>query len=86
MNQIINMVIRQVMNQLVRRGVSAGFDQASKIGKGRQQPEYDVDGNPVQQRQLTPEERQERRAQRQARQTARQAKQSVKTLGRFSKF
>ena len=39
MNQIINMIIRQVMNQLVRRGVNAGFDQASKMGRRKGQPE-----------------------------------------------
>tara|TARA_R110002124_G_scaffold69215_3_gene186501 strand:+ start:242 stop:502 length:261 start_codon:yes stop_codon:yes gene_type:complete len=86
MNQIINMIVRQVMHQLVRRGVNAGFDQASKMGKRREEPEYDADGNPVVQRQITPEERQERRARRQARQNARQAKQSVKAIGRISKF
>ena len=54
MNQIINMIVRQVMHQLVRRGVNAGFDQASKMGKRREEPEYDADGNPVVQRQITP--------------------------------
>jgi hypothetical protein len=86
MNQIINMIIRQVMHQLVRRGVNAGFDQASKVGKRRNQPEVDEDGNPVQQRQLTPEERAERRARRQARQNTGHAKQSIKAMRRFSKF
>lgn len=86
MNQIINMIVRQVMHQLVRRGVNAGFDQASKIGKRRGQPEYDEDGNPVEQRQLTPEERAERRARRQARQNTGHAKQSMKAMRRFSKF
>ena len=56
------------------------------MGKRREEPEYDADGNPVVQRQITPEERQERRARRQARQNARQAKQSVKAIGRISKF
>ncbi|QFT59734.1 hypothetical protein FIU94_12945 [Sulfitobacter sp. THAF37] len=86
MNQIINMIVRQVMHQLVRRGVSAGFNQASKVGKRRRQPELDQDGNPVQQRQLTPEERAERRARRQARQNNGHAKQSMKAMRRFSKF
>ncbi|APE43747.1 hypothetical protein BOO69_10230 [Sulfitobacter alexandrii] len=86
MNQIINMIVRQVMHQLVRRGVNAGFDQASKMGKRRRQPELDEDGNPVQQRQLTPEERAARRARRQARLDTGHAKQSMKTLRRFSKF
>ncbi len=84
MNQIINMIIRQVMHQLVRRGVNAGFDQASKMGKRRQQPQGEIDdyGNPTEPK-LTPEER---RARREARQTAGHAKQSMKTLRRFSKF
>lgn len=87
MNQIINMIIRQVMHQVVRRGVSAGFDQASKVGKRRKQPaDQDEDGNPVQKRQLTPEERAERRARRQARQNTGHAKQSMKAMRRFSKF
>ena len=86
MNQIINMIIRQVMNQLIRRGVSAGFDQAGKIGARRQQPTGDVDdyGNPVQQQKpLTPEERQQRRAMRQQR---RRAKETMKATRRLSKF
>lgn len=64
MNQIINMIIRQVMNQLIRKGISAGINQAGKMGKGRQQPMGEIDdyGNPAQQPQLTPEQRQQRRA------------------------
>ena len=86
MNQIINMIIRQVMHQLIRKGVSAGFDQAGKMGKRRQQPMGEIDdyGNPVQQpEQLTPEQRQQRRAMRQQR---RQAKQMMKATRRVSKF
>jgi hypothetical protein len=83
MNQIINMIIRQVMHQLVRRGVSAGFDKASAMGqrrKGQQLPPDALDdyGNPIAP-QLTPEER---RQERHARQQARQAKQSMKVMRR----
>lgn len=88
MNQIINMIIRQVMNQLVRRGVSAGIDQASKIGKRRQQPQGEIDdyGNPVQP-QMTREERQSRRQARQQRQLdTGNAKQSMKVMRRATKF
>ncbi|MGJ8625313.1 MAG: hypothetical protein ACSHXB_00020 [Sulfitobacter sp.] len=88
MNQIINMIIRQVMNQLVRRGVSAGFDQAGKIGKRRQQPQGAIDdyGNPVQP-QMTREERQARRQARQERQlNTGNAKQSMKAVRRATKF
>ena len=86
MNQIINMIIRQVMNQLIRRGISAGINQAGKMGKRRpQQPMGEIDdyGNPVQQQQLTPEERAQRREMRQQR---RQAKQAMKVTRRVSKF
>ncbi len=90
MNQIINMIIRQVMNQLVRRGVSAGIDQAGKIGKRRQQqPQGEIDdyGNPVQQPQMTREERQARRQARQQRRLdTGNAKQSMKAVRRMSKF
>ncbi|MGJ5620616.1 hypothetical protein [Sulfitobacter sp. MF3-043] len=88
MNQIINMIIRQVMNQLVRRGVNAGFDQAGKIGKRRQQPQGEIDdyGNPAQP-QLTREERQARRQARQQRHlNTGNAKQSMKAMRRIMKF
>ncbi|KIN64836.1 hypothetical protein Z946_3729 [Sulfitobacter noctilucicola] len=85
MNQIINMVIRQVMNQLVRRGVNAGFD---RMGRKAQPPQraggaqvVDENGNAVEQ--LTPEER---RQQRHARQQARQAKQSMKAMRRITRL
>lgn len=88
MNQIINMIIRQVMNQLVRRGVSAGFNQAGKMGKRRPQQQGEIDdyGNPVQP-QLTPEERQARRQMRQQRRLdTGNAKQSMKAVRRMTKF
>ncbi|MGC1498163.1 MAG: hypothetical protein WA790_20320 [Sulfitobacter sp.] len=90
MNQIINMIIRQVMNQLIRRGVSAGIDQAGKMGKRRQQqPQGEVDdfGNPNPVQQLTREERQARRQERQQRRLdTGNAKQSMKAVRRMSKF
>ena len=89
MNQIINIIIRQVMNQLIRRGVSAGFNQAGKLGKRRQQqPEdgNDASGTPTQP-QLTPEERQARRKMRQQRRLGTgNAKQSMKAMRRMNKF
>tara|TARA_R110002072_G_scaffold86261_4_gene194763 strand:- start:681 stop:947 length:267 start_codon:yes stop_codon:yes gene_type:complete len=88
MNQIINMIIRQVMNQLVRRGVSAGLNQAGKMGKRRPQQHGEIDdyGNPVQP-QLTPEERQARRQMRQQRRLdTGNAKQSMKAVRRMTKF
>ncbi|MGB3246413.1 MAG: hypothetical protein WBB25_17905 [Sulfitobacter sp.] len=81
MNQIINMIIRQVMGQLINRGVRAGFDQAAKVGERRKKPQGDMADVP--QPEMTPEER---RAHRAARQQAKQAKQSMKTIRRMSKF
>lgn len=73
MNQIMNMIMRQVMRQLVNRGVSAGMNKASQLGKGRAQPQGEIDdyGNPV--AQVTDQQRAERRAIRQARRKNRQA-------------
>ena len=88
MNQIINMIIRQVTRQLVNRGVKAGFNQAGKIGKRKQQPQGEIDdyGNPVQP-QLSQEERQARRQARQDRRlNTGNAKQSMKVMRRMSKF
>ena len=87
MNQIINMIIRQVMNQLIRRGINAGFDRAGQMGQRRKQQNLPADalddyGNPVQQ-QLTPEER---RQQRHARQQARQQRQQMKALRKMNRF
>jgi hypothetical protein len=88
MNQIINMIIRQVMNQVVRRGVNAGFDKLGSAGKQQQRQNLPADaiddyGNPVQQQQMTQEERRQKR---QARQSARQAKQSMTAVRRVTKF
>lgn len=84
MNQIINMIIRQVMNQLIRRGVNAGFDKLGTKGAKRAQADLPPDalddyGNPVAP-QMT---REERRQQRHARQQARQVKQSMKAMRRI---
>lgn len=85
MNQLINMIIRQVMNQLVRRGVNAGFDKAGQMGQRRKAQQLPPDalddyGNPVNvEPELTP---QERRQQRQARQQARQQRQQMKAMRR----
>ncbi|MGC1502919.1 MAG: hypothetical protein WA782_02145 [Sulfitobacter sp.] len=84
MNQIINMIIRQVMNQLIRRGINAGFDRAGLAGqrrKGQPMPPDALDdyGKPIAP-QLTQEER---RQERYAGQQARQLKQAMKVLGRI---
>lgn len=78
MNQIINMIIRQVTNQLIRRGVNAGFDRLSRRG----QPE---DAGQAQ-RPLTPEEKRARQQERQARQQAKRAKQSLKAMRKVTRF
>lgn len=83
MNQIINLIIRQVMNQLVRRGVSAGFDQASKIGRKKQgnlpADALDDYGNPI-------DPRQSRAQEQSGKQASRHAQQSMKVMRRMSKF
>ncbi|KIN61280.1 hypothetical protein Z945_2271 [Sulfitobacter noctilucae] len=85
MNQIINMIIRQVMNQVIRRGISAGFDRMGNGSrKGNNQPAdaLDDNGNPVQP-QMTQAERQQKR---QAQQTAGRGKQSLKAMRKISRF
>ncbi len=86
MNQIINMIIRQVMNQLIRRGMNAGFD---RMGSRKQRGQANVPpdalddyGNPVQP-QMTQEERRQKRA---ARQNAKRAQQSMKAARRLNRF
>ncbi|MFK7835144.1 MAG: hypothetical protein AB8B60_02885 [Sulfitobacter sp.] len=89
MNQIINMIIRQVMNQLIRRGVSAGFNKAGEMGQRRKMQNLPPDalddhGNPVNpQQELTPQERRQQRA---ARQQARQARMAMKAGQRMNKL
>ena len=79
MNQIINMIIRQVMNQLINRGVRAGFDKAGQVGQRRKQAQLDDAPQP----QMTKEERQ---ANRQARQQAKRMRQSATTASRIPKL
>ena len=73
MNQIINMIIRQVMNQLIRRGVSAGFDQAAKMGNRKG---ADVPADPEM----------DRKRALQARETTRRAQKSMKAMRRMARF
>jgi hypothetical protein len=76
MNQIINMIMRRVMGQLINRGVNFGFAQASKIGKGKRGPDAQPD--------VSPEEdaRRERAGQQQGKQS-RQLLKNMRRLGRF---
>lgn len=87
MDRIINMIIRQVMNQLIRRGVNAGFDRIGGQRRGQQKmPPDAIDGhgNPVgEPQEMTPEERRQRRA---ARQEARRARQAMKAARKVTKF
>ncbi|MCX7559561.1 hypothetical protein OS190_08250 [Sulfitobacter sp. F26204] len=84
MNQIINMIIRQVMNQLVRRGINAGIDKAGQMGQRRKAQQLPPDalddyGNP-----LRPEvTRQDRNHQQRSRQQARQQRQQMKLIRRL---
>ena len=81
MNQIFHMILRQVLNRLIRKGVDAGFDRATgQNGKGRRQG----DGQAGQQgAEMTPRER---RQMRQARQQARQQRQQMKALRKLNRF
>ncbi len=84
MNQIINMVIRQVMRRLITKGVDVGFNQASKIGKRRQNvPQGGIDdyGNAVD---VSPEEN--ARRDRAGRDQGKQARDALKNLRRLNRF
>lgn len=76
MNQIINMIMRRVMGQVINRGVSYGFDQAAKIGKGKrgqgEQPE------------VSPEEN--ARRERAGREQGKQSRQMLKNMRRLGRF
>ena len=76
-NHIINIIIRQVMGQLINRGVRAGFDKAGKMADQRKAAR----GEPVKdQAELTPQERRQRRRERQQ---AREMKQKMKAARRL---
>lgn len=70
MNQIINMIMRTVMRQLVSKGVNAGMSKASTMRMGRKktppQPQGEIDdfGNPVKRGPTREEVRAARRARR----------------------
>lgn len=90
MNQIINMIIRQVMRKLVNKGVEASFNKASSMGRNRQQqPQGEIDdyGNPVRKGTAQDEVRAARRARRQGGgQSATQTKQAMKMVRRIGKL
>ncbi|MFT6088399.1 MAG: hypothetical protein ACI80I_003239 [Akkermansiaceae bacterium] len=76
MNQIMNMIMRRVMGQLINRGVNFGFDQASKIGKGKRGTGEQPD--------VSPEE--DARRNRAAREQGKQSRQMLKTMRRLGRF
>jgi hypothetical protein len=80
MNQIINMIIRQVTRQLINRGVRAGFDQAGKMADRRKasRGEHVIDPE-----NMTPAEREQMIA---AKKQSKQASQRMKTMRRISRF
>lgn len=80
MNQIINMIVRQVMHQLIRRGVSAGFDHMDQRRRGGDTSDQT---DPQAQQDMTPEER---RQMRQARQQARRQRQQMKAVRKVTRF
>jgi hypothetical protein len=76
MNQIVNMIMRRVMGQLISRGVNLGFNQASKIGKGKK----GAGSQPA----VSPEE--DARRNRAAREQGKQSRQMLKTMRRLGRF
>ncbi|MEW9918701.1 hypothetical protein AB2B41_03745 [Marimonas sp. MJW-29] len=87
MNQIINMIIRQVTRQLISRGINAGFDKMGQMNAQRRTLDLppdalDENGNPVEP-QIS---REERRQQKLARQQAKRAKQSMKAMRKITRF
>ena len=79
-NQIIHIIIRQVMGQLINRGVRAGFDKAGEMADRRKIARDEEVKTP---QEMTPQERRQMRAERQQ---LRQARQQMKALRRVSKF
>jgi len=80
MDRIINMIIRQVVGQLINRGMRAGFSKAGDMADRRKAAR----GAPVQEPvEMT---QQERRQARIARRQAREARQQMKATRRITKF
>jgi len=76
MNQIVNMIMRRVMGQLINRGVNLGFDQASKMGKGKKGTGEQPD--------VSPEE--DARRNLAARAQGKQSRQMLKAMRRLGRF
>jgi hypothetical protein len=76
MNQIMNMIIRRVMGQAINRGVNFGFDQASKIGKGKRGTGNQAD--------VSPEE--DARREHAGREQGKQSRQMLKNMRRLGRF
>ncbi|AXI46210.1 hypothetical protein C1J03_09355 [Sulfitobacter sp. SK012] len=89
MNQLINMITRLLMRKLVSKGIDAGFNKASQLGRGQEMPAGEIDdfGNPVKtQKQVRAERRARRQAQGQSGNGGQQAKQAMKVMRRTSRF
>ncbi len=80
MNQIINMIMRRVMGRLINKGVDIGFDQASKLGKGRR-ASVDRHGNPVH-----PRVDVLARRDKSSREQGKQARNMVKNMRKLTRF
>lgn len=77
MNQILNMIMRQFMGQLINRGMRAGFDKAGQMADQRKAAR----GEPVKApRDMTPEERRQHKL---AKMQAKQARQKMRGLRKF---
>jgi hypothetical protein len=68
-DRLINMLLRQLINRLLRKGVNGGIDLAAARGKPRED--------------MTQAERQQARAARQTAKRARQALRASRKIGRF---
>lgn len=66
---LMNMVLRQITNRLLRSGVNRGIDLAATRGKPREQ--------------MTPEDRKQGRAAKQMAKRARQAIRASRKINRF---
>ena len=80
LNHIINIIIRQVMGQLINRGVRAGFDKAGKMADQRKAARGEPVPDPSE---MTPQQRRQRRRERQQAREMRQKMNAGRKIGRF---
>ncbi|MEH6673106.1 MAG: hypothetical protein V7666_01765 [Sulfitobacter sp.] len=80
MNQIVNMIMRRFMGRLINKGINIGFDQASKLGKGRKDVEgRDSDAVP-------PSPAENARRNKAGSQQGKQARKMVRNMRKLTRF